>query len=1614
MGTIPHDHERAALVHKVRSLSAKRRRALFALLRKEGVDVSALDVMAPPPRRADDPVPLSFTQQRLWFLAQLDGASAAYNIPAAVRLRGRLDRTALVRALEAVVQRHEALRTRFADHDGVPYQHIGDGRDIEVRLEELADPADLPLICAGEAATPFDLERGPLFRARLLRVSDQEHVLLVTMHHGVSDGWSVGVLFGDLVALYEAYCAGRPSPLEPLPVQYPDYALWQRRWLADGVQERQIGYWKKQLTGVDPRLTLPADRERPAVKTYHGAREVFRCPADLLERLRTVGARYDATLYMTLLAAYTVVLHRCTQQTDIAVGTVVANRNRSEVEGLIGFFANTLVMRTDLSDDPAFCELLTQVRKTALEAYDHQDVPFEAVVDALQAERSLAHSPVFQTMFVLQEARTGREDRLGELEVLPVEFDVDTTKFDLTLDLRETPEGLDGTVEYNTDLYDRETIRRFVGHYTTLLASVVADPEERVSALPLLPEAERRRVLVEWNERPAAVAGGGRCVHEWFEEVAAARPGAVAVECEGRSLSYGELNARANRLAGHLRGLGVGRDVLVAVCVPRSEHMVVALLAVLKAGGAYVPLDPAVPVERLDHVLRDSGPRVLLVDGGVPEGLDPAGVPVVDVRADAGVWADRPGGDLPLVAGSSSGDLAYVIYTSGSTGTPKGVMVEHRNVTRLFTATEGWFGFGADDVWTLFHSFAFDFSVWEIWGALLHGGRLVVVPQAVSRSPREFYELLCASGVTVLNQTPSAFRQLIAAQGEEGAAHRLRVVVFGGEALDVAALKPWMRRGVNRGTRLVNMYGITETTVHVTYRELSWGDLEGSASPIGVRIPDLRVYVLDGRGGPVPVGAVGELYVGGEGVARGYLNRAELSRERFLPDPFCGEEGARMYRSGDLVRQLPDGSLEYVGRNDDQVKIRGFRIELGEIESTLAQHDAVRSCVVVAREDRPGDKRLVAYLVPEDGHTAGDLRTELARHAGRTLPDYMVPSAFVTLDGLPLTANGKLDRRALPAPGIDAYAQRGYVAPSTATERALAAVWAELLGFDETRIGAEDNFFQLGGHSLLITVLVARLKERGFDVPVRSVFSSPTLARLAAEIDGGATGPAYEAPPNLIPAGCERITPAMLPLIDLDQDRIDAVVATVPGGAPNVQDVYPLASAQEGILFHHLLDPDSDPYLVSILLAADDETVCARFTEALQALIDRHDVLRSAVLTKDLPEPVQVVHRTARLVVERTRLDRDRDAEEQARALLARPRRMKVDEAPLLKLLIAEAPDSERRYLLLSAHHLIEDASTLRLVLEELAVHLAGRTELLAPAPPYRDFVGQTLHQTATDDAETYFRAALGDVTESTTPFGLTNVRGDGHAYPHLRRALPAGLTGELRAQAQRLGVSPACLFHAAWACVAAAASGSDDVVFGTVLSGRLQGVPAVERMLGNFINTLPLRVRLAGKTVQELVREVDGGLRGLIAREQSPLSLAQRCSGLEGDTPLFSSVINFRHFEPRHGQDAPSLEEAGIHWLAETDAINYPLTVSLDDFGGELSLDLRVDDAVACEAVADYVETALTGIVTALAADEGASTPALGVAVLPEAERRRVLVEWNERPAAVAGGGRCVHEWFE
>jgi amino acid adenylation domain-containing protein len=1393
-------------------------------------------------------------------------------------------------------------------------------------------------------------------------------------------------------------CPGAPAPARRAAGADPGGSE-----LTDEARARQLAYWTRQLDGCDPHVSLPADRPRSTAGAYRGAREPFRVPREVSRRLAEVAARHETTLFTVLLTACALLLNRYTEQTDLTIGTTTT-----------GGGTGTQVIRADLSGDPAFAELLGRTADVVRRARAHRDVPFEAVADALGLRSGAGRSPAFQVAFDFREAPPGGRTEPGDASgAAPA-----AGPCDVSLELRGTADELVGDLVYDAGLYDRETVRRFARNYGALLRALVAGPDAPISRLDGLDEAEHRRVLHEWNTVPAA-GPAPRCVHEWFEETAAGAPDAVAVECEGRVVSYGELNARANRLARHLRDLGAGPEVPVALCLPRDEQLVVCVLAVLKAGAAYVPLDPASPAERLAFVLEDAAPGIVVTNGGLPEGLAAPSVPVVDVAADAPPWAGLSPEDLPG-AGVSPSNTAYVIYTSGSTGVPKGVAVEHRNVTRLFTSTADWFRFDEHDVWTLFHSFAFDFSVWEMWGALLYGGRLVIVPQAVTRDPHAFHRLLRASGVTVLNQTPSAFRHLIAAQGDDAAPHALRVVVFGGEALDVASLKPWMDRPVNRGTALVNMYGITETTVHVTYRPLSPADVERPVSPIGARIPDLRTYVLDRHGRPAPIGAAGELYVGGAGVARGYVNRPELTMRRFVEDPFCGEPGARMYRTGDLARWRADGSLEYLGRNDDQVKIRGFRIEPGEIEARLGEHPAVASCAVLAREDQPGEKQLVAYVVP-DGRAPGtgtdggpaQLREDLLRHLRRTLPAYMVPRALVTLDRLPLTGNGKLDRRALPAPGIDAYAVRGYTAPGTPTERILAAVWAGLTGLEEARIGTGDNFFELGGHSLLIATLIARLAEHGLHATVRDVFASPTLADLAARIDGGATAAGHEVPANLIPPGCARITPGMLPLARLTQAEIDSVTAQVPGGAPNVQDVYPLVPSQEGILFHHLMDPGRDPYIIPLLFAVPDQRVCDDFVAALQALVDRHDAMRTAVVTEGLSQAVQVVLREARLDVERRTLDPGEDAERQARAWLDEPGSMRLDQAPLVRLAIAADPHSERRFLLFRVHHLIEDATSLRLIFDELATHMAGRSERLAPPPAYRDFVGHTLHQLASNDAEAYFRAELADVTEPTTPFHLADVHGDGSRVHDVHRPLPAGLTRELREQAQRRHLSPAALFHAAWALVAAATSGRDDVVFGTVLSGRLQGVPGVERMLGNFINTLPLRVRLRDRSVKDLVFEVDAGLKGLIRHEQSALTLAQGCSGLDSEAALFSSLINYRYVEPREGRDPSGLQDLGVTLLGWLDRTNYPVGVSVDDTGAALSLNAQVDTVLSPDAVLDQVETALSGLLTALAADDGAGTRALDIDVVPPAQRRRELTEWNDT-ARPAPDDRCLAELFE
>ena len=1058
----------------------------------------------------DREIPLSHGQERMWFIDQLEKGTSIYNRPVFIRLDGDLKVPVLEQCLNEIISRHEIFRTTFPAVNGQPLQVISplqpltlSVRDIS-RLPEGEREGEVRRQATDETALSFDLDQGPLIRARLLRLGEHEHILLLTMHHIVFDGWSEGILFQELSVLYDSFSAGQSSPLSPLPIQYADFAVWQRQWLQGEVSDSQLAYWKKQLAGASV-LELPTDHPRPPIQTFRGSKQCFFVPKSLTERLKALSREEGTTLFMTLLAAFQTLLHRYTGKDEIIVGSPVAGRNRTDIEGLIGFFVNTLILRTDFCGDPNFRELLGRVRKVALDAYAHQDLPFEKLVEELHPQRNSSHSPLFQVLFVLQNAPK-RALRLAGLTTTPLHAESDTATFDLSLLMVEEANSLKGTIEYNTDLFDEGTISRMIGHLQILLEHIVTDPGTPVSRMALLTGSERDRLLGDLNNTNGEYPKD-KCIHQLFEAQVEQTPEAIAVVFEDRQLTYRELNARANRLAYDLNKLGVGPEMLVGLCLERSWEIVVGILGVLKAGGAYVPMDPAYPKERLAFMLEDSDIQVLLTQERVISHLPPHNAQVVCLDTiDPAAECEASQAPTNPVNRITADNAAYVIYTSGSTGKPKGVLITHYNVTRLFQATHSWFHFDQNDVWTMFHSYAFDFSVWEIWGSLLYGGRLVVVPYWCSRSPGMFYKLLSEEKVTVLNQTPSAFGQLIEIDNSSMNSQdlALRLVLFGGEALDFQILKPWFDRHGDRHPQLVNMYGITETTVHVTYRPITKEDLcAGRGSLIGVPIPDLQRYVLDQSLNPVPIGVPGELYVGGAGLGRGYLNRPELTAERFIANPFRPGAGNRLYRSGDLVRYLANGDMEYRGRIDGQVKIRGFRVELEEIEAVLRQHADVRQVVVISRGEKPAEKRLVAYVVPaRQAPTVSELNGFLRQK----LPEYMVPSAFMLLDTLPLTANGKIDRRSLPVPDQNRPEQdSSFVAPRTPVEELLARIWGEVLKLEQ--VGVHDNFFELGGHSLSLTQVASRI-QRDFLVllPLRFLFDAPTIADQSAAIAAAQLG----------------------------------------------------------------------------------------------------------------------------------------------------------------------------------------------------------------------------------------------------------------------------------------------------------------------------------------------------------------------------------------------------------------------------------------------------------------------------------------------------------------------------
>jgi amino acid adenylation domain-containing protein len=1047
-------------------------------------------------RRSDqEPIPLSFAQQRMWVLDQMDPGTYINSVSRALSLSGPLDVDALERSLEEILRRHEGLRTTFPLADGTPVQVIAPHRARSLPVTDLREVPEsgrkdhARQLAMEEFRRPFDLSGGPLFRAALLRLEEKEHVLLVTMHHIVSDGWSMGVLFREMAPLYEAFSGGKPSPLAELSVQYADFSQWQRRWLQGEVLEKQLSYWKRQLAGELPVLDLPTDRPRPPVQTYNGATCSLMLPRELSESLNALSRKEGVTLFMTLLAAFQVLLHRFSGKDDILVGTPIANRNPMEIEGLIGLFVNTLVLRTDLSGAPGFLELLRRVRETALGAYEHQDLPFEKLVEAIRPERDVSRTPIFQTMFQLRNI-PGKTSHFPGLEVRDFDVPVRTSNFDLSVDVTEEDEGLFCLFEYNTDMFDHDTVRRMLGHYRTLLAGIAADPERKISMLPLLTDPERNRVLVEWNDTHSDFPED-RCIHQLFEAQVERTPSAVAVWFAGKALTYRDLNARANRLAGHLRKRGVGPDILVGVCMERSVEMVVGILGVLKAGGAYVPLDPMSPKERLGFMLEDIRTPVLLTQENL-SGTLPSKRPEV-ICVDSGWDALARESDANAAGGAGPEDLAYVIYTSGSTGNPKGVMISHRALSNNIAWARRMFRISPSDAVLQVASFSFDASISEIFLPLLSGAKLVMALPRMQYDGKELLDLVAEQEVTTVELVPSLLKVLLEEKGFRDC-RGLQRVICGGETLSVDLRDRFFE---TVPAELYNIYGPTETTIDATCMVCRRGDGAGNV-PIGRPIANFQAYVLDRNLQPVPVGVPGELCIGGAGLARGYLNRPDLTEEKFIPNPFSGETGARIYRTGDLVRYLPDGNIEFLDRIDNQVKIRGYRVELGEIEAALRAHPKVDDAVVLLKGDGEG-KRLVAYLVPKR-RSSSPADGEVREFLKRTLPDYMVPASYVRLERFPRIPSGKVDRRALPDPAAEKSGPGDtFVAPRDEVENHLKEIWQWVL--DVRPIGIRDNFFELGGHSLLAVRLFAHIEKFfGKSLPLSALFHAPTIEELAREI----------------------------------------------------------------------------------------------------------------------------------------------------------------------------------------------------------------------------------------------------------------------------------------------------------------------------------------------------------------------------------------------------------------------------------------------------------------------------------------------------------------------------------
>ena len=1532
----------------------------------------------------DQPLPLSFAQQRLWFLQALEGASATYNMAVALRLHGELDVGAMRAALQLLVQRQEVLRMRVvANALGEPQAEIVPALTIPFEVTMVA-PEQVGARAQGHAQHCFDLAQGPLLIAELLAVGENEHVLLLNVHHIVSDGWSMGVLAREWMHLYESVRAGRPSTLPALPVQYADYALWQHGAQQVACFDTQLAYWKSKLAGAPELLNMPLDRPRPPEQRFDGALETVFIESLVAQRLHAVSRAGNASLFMTMVAAFALLMSRQSGETDVMIGTPSANRSRQQLEGLIGLFLGNLVLRADLAGAPSFRTLLERMRDTTLDALANADVPFERIVDALELRRDLSRNPLFQVFFNMLNLPV-QTDKPGALRMEGLEAAQYDAKFDLTVYAQETGGGILLQLVYNRTLFDACRMQELLRQFSALLEQVAAAPDTCIDDYSLT-TGEARAVLPDPSQ--PLDAQWRAPVHELFDAHCAGTPQATAIVSHERSWTYAQLQTQTERIACYLQDQGVQQGDIVAIHAARNASVVAAVLGVLKTGAAFMMLDPAYPPAHLGACMEAAPPRAWLQVADVRQ--DAAllalteSVPVVldlrDIDNCAALlpYADQVHSPVELDADC----LALIGFTSGSTGKPKAVEARHGPLTHFMPWVASHFGLTSANRFSMLSGLAHDPLQRDIFTSLCIGARLYI-PHPDTIMPGPLANWMRDHAISVAHLTP-AMAQILSEADAGTSLPALRRVFLVGDVLT--------RRDVQRlqslapEVAIVNYYGSTETQRSVSYYALeseTASEALREVIPLGHGIPGVQLLVLNRAGRQAGIGEHGEIYVRSAHLARGYRHDPELTGLRFVPNPFGAGPHDRMYRTGDLGRYMPNGMVECLGRADTQIKLRGFRIELGHIESVLGQHAQIREAIVVIHTAADGDKLLVAYLVAQPGFDAPDAEA-LRAWLGSRVPDYMQPSRFVVLEALPLTPNGKVNRAALPAPEM-ASASADYTAPRNAQEAAVAAVWEQVLG--RPRIGVHDNFFALGGHSLRAVAIVERMRRAGMHADVRTLFVAPTIAGLAASLGQAA----FEAPPNGIPAGCALIAPQMLPLVQLDGEEITLLAAAVPGGCANIQDIYPLAPLQEGILFHHMLGGPGDTYLIPTAITFDTRARANAFIDALRQVIARHDALRTAFLWEALREPVQVVLREAPLVLDERSFDPQHGSVAQQLAASCDPRihRIDVREAPLVRVCMAQ--EGERVHMQVLAHHLVNDHTSLGFVIDEIGTILAGRPELLAPPVPFRNFVALARLAVHADEHAAFFRTMLGDVDEPTAPFGLRDARGDGAALAEAHLALDPALAQRLRAQARAQGVTVASMAHLAWALVLGRASGREDVVFGTVMLGRLQGGAANARALGMFINTLPLRVRLAGLSAAEAVQATHAGLTGLLRHEHAPLSLAQRCSGVALPAPLFTALLNYRHSSEQHADAGAA--PAGMQVHGSTERTNYPLTLAVDDVDTGLYLTVRSTGADP-HSVCAQMQAALQALTVAL---ETAPTSALAhLDVLPDAERARLIGELN------------------